>query len=150
MTPPNEESYYRYLAKIVIQLVSGPLKDHEQRDFYLASSSDLGDFAKTALEKKYPWSYIKKIVDAHIDGNMYCKCVSFAELQELFPCEVISDSGALEEICVKVLESQPAAVADYKKGKSAAMNRLKGMVMKETKGKADIAKVEEILISKMT
>lgn len=147
-TPPNGE-YYRFLAKIVIQLVNAALKDNPQREWYLSMPSDLGEFAQTALEKKYPWSYIKQVIDTHVDNNLYWPCLSYKEIQELYPCEVVSDSGALEEICDRVIADQTHAVQDYKKGKLAAMNRLKGLVMKETRGKADIQKVEEILKAKM-
>jgi Asp-tRNA(Asn)/Glu-tRNA(Gln) amidotransferase B subunit len=148
MTPDGE--YYRFLAKIIIQIVGAALKENPQKEFYLACQHDLGEFAQTSLAKKYPWSYVKKIVDLHVDNNQYCQCITYAQLQELFPCEVLSDSGALEEICKRILDSQPKAVADYKKGKLASLNHLKGLVMRETKGKADIAKVEAILKEKMT
>ena len=157
MTPPNsitadKGDFYRLLAKIIIQCVSPPLKDHEMRNWYFLTQSlvgDLGDFAQTALDKAYPWSYLHKMVEIHVDLNMYHPCISFAELQQLYPCEVLSDSGALSTICDKVLSEDPKAIADYKKGKLAALNHLKGKVMKETKGKADIQKVEAILKEKM-
>lgn len=147
--PKEDGEFYRYLAKIIINIVSGALKDDPQREWYLMLPSDLGEFARKALEQKYPWAYVKKIVEMHVDNNKYWPCITFAELQELYPCEVISDFGALHIICDKVLADQPHAVQDYKKGKLAAMNRLKGLVMKETKGKADISIVERMLIDKM-
>ena len=102
-----------------------------------------------ALDKKYSWAYVKKIVDLHIDSNQYWPCITYAELEELYPCEVLSDDGALNEICDKVLANNPKSITDYKKGKLNALNYLKGQVMRETKGKADINKVEAILKDKM-
>ena len=64
--------------------------------------------------------------------------------------EVVSDDGALNEYCQQVLTANPKSIADYKKGKVNALNHLKGQVMRLTKGKADILKVETILKSKMT
>jgi Asp-tRNA(Asn)/Glu-tRNA(Gln) amidotransferase B subunit len=160
MTPlsPEQVEFNRYLAKILIQLVNAALKDNPQRDWYfdsqthiapLIEKADLGPFAKRALDKKYPWAYVKKIVDLHIDSNQYWPCITYAELEELYPCEVLSDDGALNEICDKVLANNPKSITDYKKGKLNALNHLKGQVMRETKGKADISKVEAILKDKM-
>lgn len=148
-TQDDPTEFYRFLAKIVIQLVNSALKDSPQREWYFKFPHDLGEFAHAALEKKYPWSYVKKIVDLHVDLNQYWPCITYAELVSLYPCEVLSDDGALSEICDKVLTLNPKSVADYKKGKTASLNHLKGAVMRETKGKADVQKVESILKEKL-
>ncbi len=57
----------------------------------------------------------------------------------------ISDAGAIEASARRVIEANPKAVADYKSGKTAAMNALKGRLMGETKGRADPALAEETL-----
>ncbi len=60
--------------------------------------------------------------------------------------EKVSDAGAIEGIVQKVVDSNPKSVADYKAGKEAALQFLIGMVMKESKGKADVKVAREILI----
>jgi aspartyl-tRNA(Asn)/glutamyl-tRNA(Gln) amidotransferase subunit B len=57
----------------------------------------------------------------------------------------VSDASALEEAARTAIERNPAAVADYKSGKAAAMNVLKGHMMKATRGKANPAVAEELL-----
>jgi aspartyl-tRNA(Asn)/glutamyl-tRNA(Gln) amidotransferase subunit B len=57
----------------------------------------------------------------------------------------VSDSSELEAIVRQVLDDNPAAVADYRSGKVAAINRLKGQVMKASGGKANPAVVEALL-----
>ena len=57
----------------------------------------------------------------------------------------VSDASALEEAALATLEANPAAVADYKSGKVAAINRLKGQLIKATGGKANQAVAEELL-----
>jgi aspartyl-tRNA(Asn)/glutamyl-tRNA(Gln) amidotransferase subunit B len=57
----------------------------------------------------------------------------------------VSDSAALEEAARAVIDANPAAVADYKSGKLTAINRLKGELMKATRGKANPAVAEELL-----
>jgi aspartyl-tRNA(Asn)/glutamyl-tRNA(Gln) amidotransferase subunit B len=49
-----------------------------------------------------------------------------------------------------VLANNPKSIADYKKGKLNALNHLKGQVMRETKGKADIGVVTKIMLDKLT
>jgi aspartyl-tRNA(Asn)/glutamyl-tRNA(Gln) amidotransferase subunit B len=61
----------------------------------------------------------------------------------------VSDTGAIEKFCDEAIAANPAPVADYKAGKVAALNSLKGQVMKLSKGKANPAVVGEILERKL-
>jgi aspartyl-tRNA(Asn)/glutamyl-tRNA(Gln) amidotransferase subunit B len=57
----------------------------------------------------------------------------------------ISDAGALGTAIEQVLAANPAAVADYKAGKGAAVGFLVGQVMKATRGQANAAMVQAAL-----
>jgi aspartyl-tRNA(Asn)/glutamyl-tRNA(Gln) amidotransferase subunit B len=61
----------------------------------------------------------------------------------------VSDTGAIEKYCDEAIAANPNPVADYKAGKVAALNSLKGQVMKLSKGKANPALVGEILERKL-
>jgi aspartyl-tRNA(Asn)/glutamyl-tRNA(Gln) amidotransferase subunit B len=61
----------------------------------------------------------------------------------------VSDTGAIEKLCDDSIAANPNPVADYKAGKQAALNALKGYVMKLSKGKANPALVGEILERKL-
>jgi len=61
----------------------------------------------------------------------------------------VSDTGAIEKFCDDVIAANPGPVADFKKGKAAALNFLKGQVMKLSKGKANPSLVGEILERKL-
>jgi aspartyl-tRNA(Asn)/glutamyl-tRNA(Gln) amidotransferase subunit B len=61
----------------------------------------------------------------------------------------VSDTGAIEKFCDEALAANPGPVADFKAGKTAALNSLKGQVMKLSKGKANPALVGEILERKL-
>ena len=61
----------------------------------------------------------------------------------------VSDTGAIEKFCDEAIAANPAPVADYKAGKVAVLNALKGQVMKLSKGKANPALVGEILERKL-
>jgi aspartyl-tRNA(Asn)/glutamyl-tRNA(Gln) amidotransferase subunit B len=57
-----------------------------------------------------------------------------------------SDLGTIESLCVEVINANPKSVDAYKAGKAAAINFLKGQVMKLSKGKANPNLVGEILV----
>ena len=61
----------------------------------------------------------------------------------------VSDTGAIEKFCDEAIAANPNSVADYKSGKTAALNFLKGQVMKLSKGKANPNLVGEILEKKL-
>jgi aspartyl-tRNA(Asn)/glutamyl-tRNA(Gln) amidotransferase subunit B len=61
----------------------------------------------------------------------------------------VSDTGALEKFCDEVIKANPGPSADFRAGKTAALNFLKGQVMKLSKGKANPALVGEILEGKL-
>lgn len=56
-----------------------------------------------------------------------------------------SDLGAIEALCREVIAANPKVVEDYRGGKPASINFLKGQVMKLSKGKANPALVGETL-----
>jgi aspartyl-tRNA(Asn)/glutamyl-tRNA(Gln) amidotransferase subunit B len=61
----------------------------------------------------------------------------------------VSDTAALDQLCDQAIAANPGPVSDFKNGKSAALNFLKGQVMKLSKGKANPAVVGEILERKL-
>ena len=62
----------------------------------------------------------------------------------------VSDAAALESVCDRVIEAHPKSAADYRAGKAAALNFLKGQVMKLTQGKANPSVVGDILARKLS
>ncbi len=64
--------------------------------------------------------------------------------------EQVSDTGAIEKMCDEAIANSPKAVAEYKAGKLAAINAIKGQVMKLSKGQANPAIVSEILERKLS
>jgi aspartyl-tRNA(Asn)/glutamyl-tRNA(Gln) amidotransferase subunit B len=68
-----------------------------------------------------------------------------AEIVEAKGLKQESDQGAIEGFCQEVIRANPKSVEDYRAGKGAAINFLKGQVMKASKGKANPNVVSEIL-----
>jgi aspartyl-tRNA(Asn)/glutamyl-tRNA(Gln) amidotransferase subunit B len=61
----------------------------------------------------------------------------------------VSDTSAIEKFCDQAIAANPGPVADFKSGNAAALNFLKGQVMKLSKGKANPALAGEILEKKL-
>jgi aspartyl-tRNA(Asn)/glutamyl-tRNA(Gln) amidotransferase subunit B len=82
-------------------------------------------------------------------GQMYASGKSPAAIVQEKGLAQVSDTGAIEQLCDEAIALNPNPVADYKAGKVAALNALKGQVMKLSKGKANPALVGEILERKL-
>ena len=89
-----------------------------------------------AISGKMAKEIVIEVVDTGIDPEEIVKNKGLAQ---------ISDTGKIEEIVRGVLQKEAKSVSDYKNGKKAALGFLVGQVMKETKGKANPAMVNEIL-----
>jgi aspartyl-tRNA(Asn)/glutamyl-tRNA(Gln) amidotransferase subunit B len=61
----------------------------------------------------------------------------------------VSDAAAIEQLCDQAIAAHPGPVGDFKAGKAAALNFLKGQVMKLSKGKANPSLAGEILERKL-
>jgi aspartyl-tRNA(Asn)/glutamyl-tRNA(Gln) amidotransferase subunit B len=61
----------------------------------------------------------------------------------------VSDTGAIEKFCDEAIAANPKSAEDFRAGKVAALNSLKGQVMKLSKGKANPNLVGEILEKKL-
>ena len=58
---------------------------------------------------------------------------------------MVSDDGALREVVEKVIAENPQSVEDYHAGKKKAIGFLVGQTMKAMHGKADPAKINQLL-----
>lgn len=82
-------------------------------------------------------------------AEMFASGESAARIVEQKGLTQVSDTGAIEIFCDQVISENPKSAADFKAGKVAALNFLKGQVMKLSKGKANPNLVGEILERKL-
>ncbi len=61
----------------------------------------------------------------------------------------IEDTGVVEAAVKQVIEANPKAAADYRAGKAEALKFLVGQIMKETRGRANAAEVQALLIAEL-
>jgi aspartyl-tRNA(Asn)/glutamyl-tRNA(Gln) amidotransferase subunit B len=116
----------------------------------------------TALaELKFKPEYILDLVDL-VESHKISSSAAQQVFTEMFanggaPASIVeskglaqvSDAGAIETFCDQAIAANPGPVADYKSGKAAALNFLKGQVMKLSKGKANPNLAGEVLERKL-
>jgi aspartyl-tRNA(Asn)/glutamyl-tRNA(Gln) amidotransferase subunit B len=72
-----------------------------------------------------------------------------AELVKSLGLEQVSDTGALQAMVDEVIAANPQSVADFKAGKDRAVGFLVGQIMKKSRGKANPAMVNEMIVKKL-
>lgn len=97
-----------------------------------------------------------------IDKGTISSAIAKKVLEELFenpkmPSKIIeekgwvqiSDEGAIKEVVLKIIETNPQSVADFKAGKDKALGFLVGQAMKETKGKANPQLLNKLFLEEL-
>ena len=120
--------------------------------------SALGAANQTVAVCPIPPNQLKELVDL-VDGGKISSKQGKDVFAEMFatgkaPGLIVeekglkqeSDIGAIESLCDEVIAAHPKSVEDYKAGKVAAINFLKGQVMRLSKGKANPNLVGEVLV----
>jgi len=62
----------------------------------------------------------------------------------------ITDRSALEKLCDQVISAHPKSVTDFRAGNAAALNFLKGQLMKLSRGQANPQLAGEILLARLS
>lgn len=106
---------------------------------------------------KFPADAIAELVELVDSGRISTKIAQdvFAEMFNSgdAPAKIVeqkglaqvSDTSAIEQYCREAIAANPGPAADFRAGKVAALNFLKGQVMKLSKGKANPGLVGQIL-----
>ncbi len=119
-----------------------------------------GPFSAKLLEDEAPLKMaklIQRIVDGTISNNsakqvfetMWAEGGEVDAIIKDKGLKQINDTGALEAIIDEVLAANPKNVEEFKAGNAKALNGLVGPIMKASKGKANPAQVNEILLKKL-
>ena len=88
---------------------------------------------------------ISRKIAQEVFAEMFSTGKAPAEIVEDKDLVQLSDTGELERFCVEAIEANPGPSGDYRKGKEAALNFLKGQVMKASHGKANPQMVGDLL-----
>ena len=129
----------------------------------LISNWILGDLSKEANTRRLPLSEL--ISPKHLGELVHLtstgRCTGSAakvilkhvietkkspsDIMEKQGLAAVSDTGEIEKLCRAAVDANPGPVADYKAGKTAALQFLMGHVMKGSRGKASPKVVMEVL-----
>lgn len=121
----------------------------------------LSEAGSTVADLRFPPAALRELVGLVDSGKISSKIAQevFADLFATgeSPAAIVerkgllqvSDTGAIEALCDQVIAGNPGPAADFRAGKAAALNFLKGQVMKLSKGKANPGLVGEILERKL-
>ncbi|MEY2677900.1 MAG: Aspartyl/glutamyl-tRNA(Asn/Gln) amidotransferase subunit [Pseudomonadota bacterium] len=119
-----------------------------------------GPFAAKLIHDDAPTklaSLIKRIADGTISNNsakqvfevMWEDGAEVDAIIEAKGLKQMNDTGELEKIIDEVLAANPKNVEEYKAGNAKALNGLVGPIMKASKGKANPAQVNALLMKKL-
>jgi aspartyl-tRNA(Asn)/glutamyl-tRNA(Gln) amidotransferase subunit B len=92
---------------------------------------------------------ISSRIAQEVFAEMFSSGESPAVIVEKKGLAQVSDMSAIEKFCHEAIAANPGPANDFKAGKTAALNFLKGQVMKLSKGKANPALAGEILERKL-
>lgn len=130
-------------ANLITGTIYATLSTEEDKEKFeiLPSAEQFASLVKLLDEKKISLKMaqdtLQKMLESGNDVSEYIKAEDLAG---------VSDDD-IAKFCKAAVEANPKAVEDIKAGKDKAMNVLMGYVMKQTRGKADVKKAEEIIRS---
>jgi aspartyl-tRNA(Asn)/glutamyl-tRNA(Gln) amidotransferase subunit B len=137
-------------AKLVANWVAGDLAAFLNRDALEIGASRIDSSALAAL--------LKRIVDNTISGKlakdvfeaMWSTGASADAIIESQGLKQITDEAAIEQAIETVMAANPGQLADYRAGKDKLYGFFVGQVMKATQGKANPARLNELLKHKLS
>lgn len=85
------------------------------------------------------------VAKAEVFDEMYATGKTPSQIVQEKGLKQVSDTGAIEAVCKKVIEANPGPVADIKAGKGKAIGFIVGMVMKEMKGQGNPQIINDLI-----
>ncbi len=137
----NEGAGAGNVLNMIISTVYAVLQTEEDKENFdiKISSHQLAELVKLIDSKKIRANKAKEVLarmlESGKDVTEYIKAEDLAGLSE----------EDLKAICQGAVDANPKAVEDIRNGKDKAINVMFGYVMKNSRGKADVKKAEEII-----
>uniref|UniRef100_A0A3B5ACH2 Glutamyl-tRNA(Gln) amidotransferase subunit B, mitochondrial n=1 Tax=Stegastes partitus TaxID=144197 RepID=A0A3B5ACH2_9TELE len=133
----------------VIGWVTNELLGHLKQQDLSVSQSPISPSALAELLELQETGHISSSVAKQVFQEMWRSSGKTAQqiIQE-HDLGLVSDTTQLHSICQKVVESHPDEVHAIRNGNKKVLNKLMGLVQKETKGRADPVLVRAILQEK--
>lgn len=133
-------------AKLIINWLKGPYSAALNERGLTFDSPIIAVNQLSELLKKMNANIINHVIAKKIFAQLLTGTQDIAELIELEQQNLKNNSGELEEIIRTVISEHPQQVTDYRAGKEKLLSFFVGIVMKKTKGQAEPALVNALLI----
>ena len=131
----------RPVANWVINNLQAKLAESEATiDDLLFSPAAIGELVELVENGK-----ISGKIAQEVFNEMFRSGVSPLNIVESRGLSQVSDTVQLEAFCEEVVRANPGSVDDFRDGKEAALNFLKGQVMKISRGQANPKMVDDLL-----
>jgi aspartyl-tRNA(Asn)/glutamyl-tRNA(Gln) amidotransferase subunit B len=146
--------YAKPIANLILNnlkselIISGVAPDQLDYSTIHIPPSGVAQIAAASAEKKISNVSVQKMIHELV-VNVNLTEEDIKRTIEKESSEQVSDTGAIEKFCDEVIAANPGPANDFKSGKIAALNFLKGHVMKLSRGKANPNLVGEILEKKL-
>jgi aspartyl-tRNA(Asn)/glutamyl-tRNA(Gln) amidotransferase subunit B len=145
----EESLKYTKDAKVVSNWIMGDLLAHLN-----ASNLELSDVKVTGQGLGEMIGLIEKgTISNKIAKTVFKEMIESGKAPQVIVEEKglvqISDEGAIKAIVDKVVDANPQSVEDFRAGKDKAIGFLVGQVMKESRGKANPALVNQLLADRL-
>jgi aspartyl-tRNA(Asn)/glutamyl-tRNA(Gln) amidotransferase subunit B len=115
------------------------------KDFWThIPSAEIAELSAMKRKGKISGPIVKTVLEERLKTGK-----SVAEIIKAKGLTQVSDEGALEKIIDEVMAKNPQQLAQYRSGKEAVFGFFVGQVMKDSGGKANPAKVNELLKRKL-
>ena len=104
----------------------------------------LGELVKLIEEGKVSNKQAREIFAEMLKNNE-----SPSELMKKMGTEMVSDESEIMDIVKETIDENPQAVIDYKNGKDRAVGFLVGQIMKKSRGKANPALANKLVVEEL-
>ncbi|MBU1202926.1 Asp-tRNA(Asn)/Glu-tRNA(Gln) amidotransferase subunit GatB [Patescibacteria group bacterium] len=133
---------YSWITSELFGLIKGKFKIEDLK----ISAENMSELLTLIYEKKINSSAGQIILKEMFNGADDDP----SHIAERLDLAQIEDDMTLDGIVIKVIMSNPEQVKEYQAGKAAVLKFLLGLVMKESRGKANPQKAEEMLKEKLS
>jgi aspartyl-tRNA(Asn)/glutamyl-tRNA(Gln) amidotransferase subunit B len=122
--------------------------------FLTKHGKELGDAPKSAALAELAAAMHKGTINTTVGKDVLEKMVqtgkSAPDIIKEEGMGQVSDDATLKKLIADAIAANPKAIESYKAGKGNALGAIVGYVMKQTKGQADAAKVNTLLMSQIS
>jgi aspartyl-tRNA(Asn)/glutamyl-tRNA(Gln) amidotransferase subunit B len=132
-------------AKLAANTVMGDLAAFLNRDNLEISASPISAQALAGLLKRIQDNTISGKIAKDVFEAMWSEKRSADDIIKDKGLQQITDDSAIEQVIAAVLADNPGQLADYRSGKDKLFGFFVGQVMKRTQGKANPARLNELL-----